>query len=230
MAMDVAAIVKKSEELHENVKLIEEYDLLKPHVQNGGIEIQYRFAQACRARIYNDAKGDKHKIKELTNEGLEAAKLAVTSDDKSAYAHMWLGIFYDLEGHLSGINKKIENAYKVKEEFEKAIALGPSDAGPYHCMGVWCHEVASLGKIERAFASSFFQKPPESSYEDAVKYLLKSIELCPNKYVDSYARLAECYDKLKEKDNVKKYADIVLNWKRDDEEAKEAKKRVSKLI
>nr|VZI51171.1 unnamed protein product [Spirometra erinaceieuropaei] len=227
--MDVAEIVKQSDQLHENVKLIEDYDLLKPYVETGGLEIQYRFARACRSRILNDAKNDKHKIKELTEEGLKAAELAVASNDKSPTAHMWLGIFYDLEGQLSGINKRIENAYKVRDEFQKALDLGPSDADPYHCMGVWCHEVASLGKLERAFASAFFKKPPESSYEEAVKFLLKSTELSPNKLIDTYARLAECYEKLKEKDKAKIYADIVLNWKREDDEAKEIKKRVSKL-
>ncbi|BHF59230.1 cellular calcium ion homeostasis [Sparganum proliferum] len=161
--MDLAEIVKQSDELHENLKLIEDYDLLKPHVETGGLEIQYRFARACRTRILNDAKNDKHKIKELTEEGLKAAELAVASNDKSPTAHMWLGIFYDLEGQLSGINKRIENAYKVRDEFEASF-------------DIMCHEVASLGKLERAFASTFFKKPPESSYEEAVKFLLKSTE------------------------------------------------------
>ncbi|VDN16059.1 unnamed protein product [Dibothriocephalus latus] len=240
MAVDVAAIAKQSDQLHDEVKLIEDYDLLKKYYQNGGVELQWRFAQACRARskssifspltciVFNDAKGDKHKIKELTAEGLEAAKLAVESNDKNADAHMvWLGIFYDQEGQLSGINKRIENAFKVREEFEKAIELDPKDAGPYHCMGVWCHEVASLGKIERAFATAFFRKPPESSYEDAIKNFEKSIELWPMRYCDSYARLAECYAKLKDKENTKKYADIVLAWKRGDDEAKEVSFRLN---
>ncbi|VDL86297.1 unnamed protein product [Schistocephalus solidus] len=78
----------------------------------------------------------------------------------------WYGIFLDLEGQQEGTKKRIENAYKVKEYFQKAVELNENDYATLHALGIWCYTVASLGKIERVFARAFFSAPPTSSYEE----------------------------------------------------------------
>lgn len=49
----------------------------------------------------------------------------------------WYAILLDIVGGYEGTKKRIENAYVVKEHFQKANELNPEDATSLHTLGFW---------------------------------------------------------------------------------------------
>lgn len=102
----------------------------------------------------------------------------------------------NVKSQEEGIKNKIKLGYEIREyfdvsscslslnmDFQKGHEADPKNFMALHCLGSWyvtqwlyslyrCFEVASLGKVERAFASTFFGKPPESTFEEALKFYL----------------------------------------------------------
>nr|CUU00457.1 hypothetical transcript [Hymenolepis microstoma] len=98
-----------------------------------------------------------------------------------------------------------------------------------HCLGAWCFEVAKLNRFERELAAIFFTKPPESSFEEALRYYLESYRVNP-KLIFTSARIAQCYDKLKNKEAAVKWAEKALSEPGRDDEAIEAQDDCRKII
>ena len=113
-----------------------------------------------------------------------------------------------LVGDFQGTKEKIANAFKIKEHALKANELQPKDATTLHLLGRWCFGVSNIGWMERKLASTLFGTPPESTYDEALKYFLEAHEVNPEMrrnllYIgDTYVALkqkpqaAEFYQKL----------------------------------
>ena len=63
--------------------------------------------------------------------------------------------------------------------------------------------------VERNAAKLLFGAPPESSYDEALSFMLKSHEIRPSKKASLFAAL--CYDKLKQKDKATEWAAVCLD-------------------
>lgn len=83
--------------------------------------------------------------------------------------------------------------------------------------------------MEREIAAIFFARPPESSYDEALRYFLESYEgtldfktdhqnLANPNLIFTCCRIAQCYDKLKNKEAARQWAEKALSHPgRDDE-------------
>ena len=83
-------------------------------------------------------------------------------------------------GSLLPQKEKIKSSFRVKEEAEIAAKLAPKDPTTQHFLGRWCFAVASIGWLERKAAALIFAKPPESTYEEALKFFLAADALEDN--------------------------------------------------
>eukprot|EP01083_Nonionella_stella_P126756 383806_1 len=63
-------------------------------------------------------------------------------------------------GDYLGKNEKIANAYIIRDYLKTSISVDPKQPGPYHALGQWCFQVASIGYLERQAAKVFFEAPP----------------------------------------------------------------------
>ncbi|THD25568.1 Regulator of microtubule dynamics protein 1 [Fasciola gigantica] len=178
----------------------------------------------------SEGKKDRAVYKKYVNEGLKAAEHGLKLDPDHPKCHSWYAIFLNYVSQLEGVNKRIENSFKMKEHWMKAITADPDDAVTLHALGRWCYEVADLPWIKRKFAEAFFSSPPTSSYEEALKYLLDSETKSPKLIAENSLYLARTYHRLKRKDEAKKYCQRVLEFTADDLETEEAKKEVTALL
>jgi tetratricopeptide (TPR) repeat protein len=71
----------------------------------------------------------------------------------------------------------------------------PDDEFCYNIMGQWHYKLASLGKASRRIASILFSDPPQGSFEQAMYFLEKSLELNAD-YIGTYYWLGKVHLKL----------------------------------
>jgi tetratricopeptide (TPR) repeat protein len=83
----------------------------------------------------------------------------------------------------------------------KAMELNPKDPMVYFILGMWCFKVASIDFISRNMAKMIFSAPPESSFEEALGYFLKSEEL--DATIRNRVAIANTYKALKDNANAK---------------------------
>jgi hypothetical protein len=141
-------------------------------------EAQWRVARCYSALGDFEAKGSAE-MKAQFSLGLAAAEKAVALDETNPYGHKWYALML---GQMTqarcwgGTKEKIEQSYILKEEATLALQQLPKDSSLQYLLGNWCLSVADLSWIERKAASAFFATPPESSYEEALGYLLSAAE------------------------------------------------------
>ena len=82
--------IKTADELFDNNKTQELYDLLLRHKDSQNAEVEWRLARACRL-LAEDTK-DADIKKKLTYEALEHAKLALSLDDKNFACHKVISV------------------------------------------------------------------------------------------------------------------------------------------
>ncbi|CAH8547794.1 unnamed protein product [Heterobilharzia americana] len=142
----------------------------------------------------------------------------------------WYAVFLNYSSQLEGLNKRIENSFKMKEHWLKANKADPDDYGTLHALGRWCYEVTDLPWVKRKLASTFFGTPPTSTYEEALNYLLESEKKAPGALANNALYIAKTYHRLKRNDLAKEYCRKVLQFTEDDLETEEAKAEASELL
>ncbi|VDN98832.1 unnamed protein product [Rodentolepis nana] len=213
--------LKKLDELYQLDKHQEIYDQLRK--EDGDYsslppELIWRLGRAIRYLVFTKGKDDKQLRKQWLDEGLSLMKMAVEKYPNDSQCNTWYGILLSLESLKLGPKRRIELAYVIREYFDKAYEEDSKNFVLLHCLGTWCFEVAHYSKIEREMSAMFFSRPPESSYDEALRYYLESYQVNPNLLFTS-ARIAQCYDKLKNKEAAKKWAEKALSRPGKDEEA-----------
>ncbi|VDP31289.1 unnamed protein product [Echinostoma caproni] len=232
---------KKYEEAHRLIcDAIENKKIKDP-------ELQWRRAFVCRdlgksvlchfflslSIALTQGKSDKHVYTKYLHEGLEAAELglklnpdhpkcnSVSSIPCSPHGMLsqWCAIFLNYVSQLEGINKRIENSFKMKDHWMKAIAANPDDGVTLHALGRWCFEVSDMPWIKRKLAETFFSTPPTSTYEE-VSSIFPQIIL-HRTIANNALYLAKTYSRLKQKDEAKKWCEQVLQFTADDLETEE---------
>ncbi len=111
---------------------------------------------------------------------------------------------------LLSTKEKIENAFKIKEHAIKALEIRPEDATTNHLLGRWCYNVASIGWLERKLAATLFATPPESTYDEALKYFLRAGEIEQN-FPRNDLFTGDTYLQLGKKDKAKEYYQKAAN-------------------
>lgn len=154
------------------------------------VEILWRLARGYFDLA--DQTSDELVKKENIDKGLPYAKLALDINPSSAKANHWYAVMIGQKGILEGTKQKILNSYEVKKYCLKAIEIDPSYDGSLHVMGRWYYNVADLSWLERTIASAVYAAPPKGSFEEAVDYFKKAIEVNP-KDIRHYLWLGKSY-------------------------------------
>lgn len=200
---------KTVDDLCDDNELQKAYDLLMKYKEPQKSDVEWRLAKV--KRMMAEESKDTQKKKELTYEALDHAKLALSLDDKNFAAHKWYAITLSFVGEYEGTKAKLQNAFVMKEHFEKAIELNPSDATSRHVLGVWCFTFADMGWVTRKLAATIFASPPTSSYEEALGHFQKAEELDPNFYAKNHMFLGKTFLRLKKMDEAKIWLDKAAN-------------------
>ncbi len=166
-------------------------------------EAQWRVARCYSALGDCEAKGSAE-MKAQFSLGLSAAQKAVELDVANPYGHKWYALMLGQMSSLIGTKEKIEQSYTMKEEATLALQQLPQDASLQYLLGNWCLGVADLSWIERKAASAFFATPPESSYEEALGYLLSAAENREN-WIRCAKLIGDVYVKLKKQTEAKEW-------------------------
>jgi len=174
-------ITTKVDELSNNSAPIQEvFDLLTNGAKQfpNDPEILWRYARA-HFDMADTKPNDKNWRKDYITKGLEYATKSLELDANNYATHKWFAIMTSAIGDFLGTKEKIESAFKIKEHALKADELKPKDPTTLHLLGRWCYGVASISWLERKMASTLFATPPESSYDEALKYFLAAYEVDP---------------------------------------------------
>lgn len=105
------------------------------------------------------------------------ARAAVSANSDNANAYFVLAVAVGRVSLISGNKTKVKLSRQVKEHAERAIRLNPNHAGAHHLLGRWHYEVKHLGFFARKFAKLIYGGLPSASYEQAVEYFKKAIDL-----------------------------------------------------
>uniref|UniRef100_A0A5K3EPY2 Regulator of microtubule dynamics protein 1 n=1 Tax=Mesocestoides corti TaxID=53468 RepID=A0A5K3EPY2_MESCO len=214
------------DKLNDEEKYDEIYNKLKRsdgNYKDMGYEELWRLGRVLRFLILTEGQNDKNRRLAWIKEGLDAMKIAAEKFPNECLSNTWYGILLSLDGEEHDTKTKIKQAYIIKEYFDKGYAADPKDFVTLQSLGTWCFEVASLGSIERKIASFLFATPPVSTFEDALKYFLEANEVKPS-YPLTVCRIAQCYWKLGNKDEAKKFAEEALKLKATDGDIIKAQK------
>ncbi|CAL8096162.1 unnamed protein product [Calicophoron daubneyi] len=226
-------VISKIDKLRNERNFEAAYKLIKDAIKNDGKhspDLYWRYAAACRDMALTAGKKDKKIYKDYVMEGLEAAEEGVKLGPDNPRCNCWYGIFIHYESELEGIKKRIENSFKMKEYFQKALKGEPDYDVALHSMGRWCFEVTDLPAIQRAIAKTFFATPPTSTYEEGLEYLLKAEKHAAQPMPGNDLYLAKTYQRLKDKEHARHYCDKVLKFTWDDMETEEAKKEIHSIV
>ncbi|XP_020902706.1 regulator of microtubule dynamics protein 1 [Exaiptasia diaphana] len=200
MSDEELAIVE-SDKLFDDNEIDKLYDLLMKFCESNNPEIVWRLARAARNKAEKSVNEEDKKT--LTYKGYEFAKKAVELDDKNFACHKWLGIMLSNVGDFEATKVKIQNAYKIKEHFEKSIELSPNDPTCRYLLGVWCFTVANMPWYQRKVAAALFATPPSSSFEEALDHFEKAEALEPNFFSKNHLMLGKTYYSLKKYEEAK---------------------------
>tara|TARA_B100000212_G_scaffold172661_1_gene129809 strand:+ start:3995 stop:4732 length:738 start_codon:yes stop_codon:yes gene_type:complete len=207
------------EELYELEKAIQIYP--------DNIELLWRLSRA------HFEIADQSNSKEIHRKhfypALNYARSALDLNSNSAIANHWYSVLIGKIGLLEGTEQKIKNSYDVKKHALKAIDLDPTNDGTYHVLGRWYFEVASLSWIERKMAEIIYTKPPVGTYDEAIFYFKKAIEI-KNDEIRHYYWIAKTYIAMNKFDQAKKYLNEIINLEPLDDSDKKMKLESLELL
>ncbi|KAG5453111.1 Regulator of microtubule dynamics protein 1 [Clonorchis sinensis] len=232
MTDSVRAIIEEVDKFNDNHQDKQAYDRLKKAIDGGmkETELYWRLARACRGMALLPETKDLQERKNYFEEGMSAAKAGMAINDNDPKCNSWYAICLNYRSKSDGVDQRIKNSYIMRDHWLKALRVEPTDFATLHSMGVWCYTVTSLPWIKRQFAKTFFTTPPESTYEESLRYLLESEKYSPQFYADNAFHIAKCYAALKQNEEAKTYYQKVLDCQDTDQETMEAKKEAEVLI
>jgi tetratricopeptide (TPR) repeat protein len=101
---------------------------------------------------------------------------------------------------ISSVKKKVSASRKIKEYAVRALQADSTNDGAWNVLGRWNYGISGMNSFERMAAKVLFGGVPKgASYQKAVKYNKKAIELNPA-VVGYYYNLAQAYHALGKKE------------------------------
>lgn len=210
---DSEDVTKDKDELYQFVK--EGYEMFDG---SNKVDLTWRMGRAAfKVSAAAEVAKDVEKQKKYLKEAEEWLKKALEKDGTNVDANLWMANVYGkLSDHL-GTKERIAKGKEIQKHLEATIAGRPDDFNAYYTYGRWCIEVASLSWMERKIAAVVFDKPPESTYQDAVEKFVKVQELRPGWKANAYFA-AKCFIQMKQFQEAIKWADLASEMESKDEE------------
>ncbi|CAG5122567.1 unnamed protein product [Candidula unifasciata] len=217
-------IIEAADELYKTYQTDKLYEHLLPYKDVSNDEIQWRLARVTHDKAKHEK--DKHKRHNWMMEAFSYAEKALEMNSNSPHCHRWYGalLYFTTDG--IGVKHKIQTAYKVREHFDNALALDPTDVISLHSIGYWCFTFAERPWYQRKIASALFGALPETTYEEALEWFLKAEEMQENFMCTNLLMIAKSYLRIHNKEKaveyLKKAADYHVKTPDDEQSQKEA--------
>ncbi|GBG26914.1 Regulator of microtubule dynamics protein 1 [Hondaea fermentalgiana] len=166
------------------------------------VDLCWRLARANYNLVYSKDSGDQEvcgtqeQKKELAMDALKYARQALEVAPNDYRSHYWCGIAIQAVGEFEGTKYTITHLNDIRSHFEQAVRLNPKDGMCFYCIGMWCFELADLGWMQRQIASTIFATPPQSSFEEALKYFQRAEQVQPEFWNKNALMIAKTYEKL----------------------------------
>ncbi len=190
-ADELFAARDSGDSIRQAVLLMEQLSSREP----SNYEAWWRLA---RLRYYlGDREKDQTKKTSLFQSGVEAAKKAITSDDKRVEGHFWLaaneGEYADLKGALQSLGL----VKTIRREFEAALAINPA----YENGAIY----SALGQIDLNLPRLF-----GGNERRGIERLEAGLKVGPDN-AELKVTLAEVYKKKGRRDEAKRLIESVLS-------------------
>lgn len=227
--VNIPEIIAKVDDLYTNNKMREAYDVLLPYKDNEDSEIQWRFARIC----YNVGKHyepNKTKAKELATIAMEHIDRSIKLNGSCFHAYKWKGIILSWYSDFLGYKVKIEKSYEIRDNFDKAVELNPSDPTSRHLIGRWCFDVSDVPWYMRTAAKYILAELPSTSYEEALKHFLEAEKIEAGFFSTNWLFIGKCYLKLNKKAEAKPWLQKTADYVSEDPDEKEAKTEAAQLL
>eukprot|EP01137_Pigoraptor_chileana_P005384 Opistho-2@48383 len=193
------------------------------------VEVLWRLARAHYDVCETLPKGCEEK-RQIVNEGVEIASLALQIDDRNPRSHRWYAIILSSKGDWDSTKEKIKNGFVFREHIEKAIELDPHDPTAHHLLGRWCYEVALLSWIERKAATAIFGAPPTATMDDALHSFLEAERLRPGVWKMNTLMVARSYLQKKDRGNAAEWLNRTLSLPTTTAEDRQAHEEATQLL
>jgi len=164
--------------------------------QNLDILVRLSAAHHLLSEKTYDKKMDSYHLDKAMDYITEAIKI----DSTNGQVHKWYALAYGKKLENLPIRSQIEGSKIIELHSIEAIKKLPTDPYCYNVMGQWHYRLADLGKVSRGLAKIIFEEPPQGSFEIALEYFEKSINLEPE-YIGTYYWLGKTYQKLERFDD-----------------------------
>ncbi|MBS1911832.1 MAG: hypothetical protein JST22_07585 [Bacteroidetes bacterium] len=133
-----------------------------------------------------DKLSDENKQEEIYRRAYTTAQTSVKANPRSSNEYLWVAISAGRLALVASTSERIQLSKVVKDNAERAIALDAANGQAYMVLGAWHFYVSDLGWFQKNAAKVFYGGLPPASYEDAVKYLTKSLQIGVENPVEVY--------------------------------------------
>jgi len=222
-------VLQRADNLYKERSFADAYALLASAPRTA--PTLWRQARLCK-ELADLAKetGAKEREKELLREGFDLAEAALGLDESNYACHKWYAIFVSVVSMFEGTKAAIQKSFVVKEHFEKAAQLNPSDATSHYLLGMWYFEVAGLSWATRKVAAAIFASPPTGTFEEALSHFDNAERTSPGFYVSNRLMLAKTHLQLKNREMAKSWLQKALELKRESPDDHRAAAEAEKLL
>jgi len=109
------------------------------------------------------------------------ARIAVQLDSMDANSHFMMAVAIGRTSLTKGGKERVRNAKVIRDETLRCLEIDPNHDKAWHVLGRWNAEIRRLSGLTRFFAKTFLGAGifNEASWDKAVEYLEKAVQLSP---------------------------------------------------
>lgn len=195
LGKSIEEVIDEADDLFNREKYLDVYELLNRLKFCSNTDIQWRISRALfKLSCENTFK--EHIRKEMIEEAYEIIMASLKSAEDSACVHKWAAVIIDRRNGMNGLECRVKNSEIVKKHLIRSCELDPNDVTAQYLLGRWCYEMSNITWFQRIISKLLFGDPPQSSFEEAHKYLSRAEDLHPKFYLQNTYLLGKTCLKL----------------------------------
>lgn len=179
----VGEVLYQSDQIKTAQGQIKEIDFLKTHLDDCGESSTITRRLALRLLELGDTNYDDVGVdleqdkREIFEEALVLSRKALKQDTTEHLNYEQMSMAYAAIISVSRLKGKAVLADSVRLYAEKAVEINPKNDRAYHILGRWHFEVSQLSWFLRKLSKLIFRTSPEGSFQLAIEYFNKALEL-----------------------------------------------------
>lgn len=193
--------LKLADELFDDAKYQDAFELLDKLSEKDAVEVQWRLARAVFFISKQTSNADEKE--KYVREAFGYAEKALQVDSANFGANKWFGAILSEKSTLDGTTERIKQLENVKKHFTIAKDTNDADPGVWHMLGQFNFKLSEVGWVTRKLINSVASNPPTASYEEALQCFEKAEGLKAGFYSQNQLYLGKTYLALKQKDKAR---------------------------